>query len=54
MQLGPPRPTSTIGGHVALALIDANAFYVSCELLFQPWLRGRAAVVASNTTMDAW
>ncbi|QIE91117.1 MULTISPECIES: translesion error-prone DNA polymerase V subunit UmuC [Pseudomonas] len=33
---------------MTIALIDANAFYVSCELLFQPWLRGRAAVAASN------
>lgn len=33
---------------MTLALIDANAFYVSCQLLFQPWLRGTPVVVASN------
>ncbi len=31
-----------------IALIDCNAFYVSCERLFQPKLRGRAVVVLSN------
>lgn len=30
------------------ALIDGNAFYVSCERIFDPRLRGRPAVVASN------
>ena len=31
-----------------LALIDCNSFYVSCERLFRPDLRGRAVVVLSN------
>lgn len=30
------------------ALVDANSFYVSCELLFRPDLRGQPAVVLSN------
>ena len=30
------------------ALIDCNSFYVSCERLFDPHLRGRAVVVLSN------
>lgn len=32
----------------AIALIDANNFYVSCERLFDPGLRGRPVVVLSN------
>jgi DNA polymerase V len=31
-----------------VALIDCNNFYVSCERVFQPDLRGRAVVVLSN------
>ena len=31
-----------------LALIDCNSFYVSCERLFRPDLRGKAVVVLSN------
>lgn len=30
------------------ALVDCNSFYVSCERVFQPQLRGRAVVVLSN------
>lgn len=30
------------------ALIDVNAFYCSAEILFQPWLRHKPVVVASN------
>lgn len=30
------------------ALVDANSFYVSCELLFRPDLRGRPIVCLSN------
>ncbi|AJE23799.1 translesion error-prone DNA polymerase V subunit UmuC [Azotobacter chroococcum] len=33
---------------MAIALIDANSFYCSAELLFQPWLRNKPIVVASN------
>lgn len=32
----------------AVALIDCNNFYVSCERLFQPQLNGRPVVVLSN------
>ncbi len=32
----------------AIALIDCNNFYVSCERLFQPKLNGRPVVVLSN------
>ena len=31
-----------------LALVDCNNFYVSCERVFQPELRGRPVVVLSN------
>jgi DNA polymerase V len=30
------------------ALVDCNNFYVSCERLFQPDLRGKPVVVLSN------
>jgi DNA polymerase V len=33
---------------VLFALIDCNNFYVSCERLFQPTLRGKPVVVLSN------
>ena len=32
----------------AIALVDANNFYVSCERVFQPRLLGRPVVVLSN------
>jgi DNA polymerase V len=31
-----------------IALIDCNNFYVSCERLFQPDLRGKPVIVLSN------
>ena len=31
-----------------IALVDTNNFYVSCERVFQPELRGRPVVVLSN------
>jgi nucleotidyltransferase/DNA polymerase involved in DNA repair len=31
-----------------IALVDCNNFYVSCERVFQPELRGRPVVVLSN------
>jgi DNA polymerase V len=30
------------------ALVDGNNFYVSCERVFNPWLKGRPVVVLSN------
>jgi nucleotidyltransferase/DNA polymerase involved in DNA repair len=36
----------TVGGPIAL--VDCNNFYVSCERVFQPELRGRPVVVLSN------
>jgi DNA polymerase V len=30
------------------ALVDCNAFYCSCETLFQPWLRSKPVVVVSS------
>lgn len=34
--------------HTAIALVDCNNFYVSCERVFQPQLTGRAVIVLSN------
>lgn len=31
-----------------VALVDCNDFYVSCERVFQPELRGKPVVVLSN------
>lgn len=31
-----------------IGIIDCNAFYCSAEILFKPWLRDQAVVVASN------
>ncbi len=31
-----------------IALVDCNNFYVSCERVFQPELRGKPVVVLSN------
>src|SRR5439155_2532639 len=36
----------SMGGPIAL--VDCNNFYVSCESVFQPELRGRPVVVLSN------
>ena len=36
----------TVGGPIAL--VDCNNFYVSCERVFQPELRGKPVVVLSN------
>ena len=33
---------------MAIALVDVNNFYASCERLFRPELRGRPLVVLSN------
>lgn len=34
------------------ALADANNFYVSCETVFRPDLRGRPIVVVSNNDLS--
>lgn len=34
-----------------IGLVDCNSFYVSCERVFQPRLRGQAVGVLSNTTV---
>lgn len=46
--LGASRVAAAVGRVMTLALIDVNAFYVSCQVLFQPWLRSTPVVVASN------
>ncbi|MGO4801061.1 translesion error-prone DNA polymerase V subunit UmuC [Pseudomonas sp. W22_MBD1_FP4] len=33
---------------MTIAIVDVNSFYVSCETSFQPWLRDKPVVVASN------
>lgn len=33
---------------MTIALVDANAFYCSAEILFRPWLRDFPVCVASN------
>lgn len=38
-----PRTKSKV-----FALVDIQSFYVSCEIAFRPWLRGRPVVVLSN------
>ena len=36
---------------MSFALVDCNNFYVSCERLFRPGLRGRPVVVLSNNDL---
>jgi DNA polymerase V len=36
----------------AMALVDVNNFYVSCERVFNPKLRGRPVVVLSNNGLN--
>ena len=33
---------------MTIAIVDVNAFFVSCETAFQPWLKDKPVVVASN------
>ncbi len=35
-------------GRSAYALIDCNNFYASCELVFDPQLRGKPITILSN------
>lgn len=41
-------PASYQAAITAIALVDVNNFYVSCERVFNPKLRGRPVVVLSN------
>lgn len=43
----PPDPTDRVMRE-RIALVDVNNFYVSCERVFDPKLRGRPVVVLSN------
>ena len=36
----------------AIALVDVNNFYVSCERVFNPRLEGQPVVVLSNNGLD--
>lgn len=44
----PQRVTTTSAVRDYIALVDVNSFYVSCERVFDPRLRGRPGVVLSN------
>ena len=43
-----PRLRDRIGGGRAIALIDGNSFYCSCERVFDPKLAGVPVIVLSN------
>jgi len=44
----PPRLRDRIGGGRAIALIDGNSFYCSCERVFDPKLARLPVIVLSN------
>jgi DNA polymerase V len=39
---------STLSSDRAIALVDGNNFYASCERVFAPWLEGKPVVILSN------
>ena len=44
-----PRLRDRIGGGRAIALIEGNSFYCSCERVFDPKLAGAPVIVLSNS-----
>lgn len=48
MNAGERRPRDRIGGGCAVALIDCNSFYCSCERVFDAKLAGVPVIVLSN------
>ena len=44
----PRAPSLAASSTRAIALVDGNNFYVSCERVFNPKLEGRPVVVLSN------